>query len=275
MKAQIVYDMVRLPVKRELTLAYYLSFTVALIMATVSLIGLLVPSAIYPGEALQRSFIANDVVNLLIGLPILLGSMWLTRRGRLIGLLFWPGALLYVTYNYLTYSIALPFTWQFLAYLALVIASLITLASIFSGMDLIAIQQRLSAAMPVRLPGGVLIGLGLLFFLRSIGLAVGALSGQSPLAGAELAVLIADLLTMPAWIVGGMLLWQRKPLGYASVAGLLFQGSMLFVGLLAYFVVQPFLASTPFALVDFLVILFMGLVCFIPFGLVVRSLGAK
>jgi hypothetical protein len=34
------------------------------------------------------------VVNLLLGAPAL------TRRGRLLGLLFWPGGLFYATYNY-------------------------------------------------------------------------------------------------------------------------------------------------------------------------------
>jgi hypothetical protein len=37
--------------------------------------------------------VANNVGNLVIGLAILLGAMGLARRGRLIGLLFWPGAL--------------------------------------------------------------------------------------------------------------------------------------------------------------------------------------
>jgi hypothetical protein len=48
------------------------------------------------------------VVNLLIGLPILLGSMWLARRGQLIGLFLWPGALLFVLYNDIIYVFAMP-----------------------------------------------------------------------------------------------------------------------------------------------------------------------
>ncbi len=42
------------------------------------------------------------------GLPILLGSMWVAHRGKLIGLLLWTGALFFVLYNYLAYVIALP-----------------------------------------------------------------------------------------------------------------------------------------------------------------------
>jgi O-antigen/teichoic acid export membrane protein len=46
---------------------------------------------------------------------------------------------------------------------------------------------------------------------------------------------------------------------------------MLFVALLIFFILQPFLTATPFPVTDFIVIAVMGLVCFIPFGLFVRG----
>jgi hypothetical protein len=70
----------RLPITRDLTLVYALSLAVAVLMAVASVAGLVYPADIYPEQALRQSFAANDVVNLLIGLPILLGSMWLARR---------------------------------------------------------------------------------------------------------------------------------------------------------------------------------------------------
>lgn len=52
---------------------------------------------------------------------------------------------------------------------------------------------------------------------------------------------------------------------------------MLFVGLLAVFLLQPWLTDAPFPLGDFAVVLAMGMVCFVPLGLylrgVVRSLS--
>jgi hypothetical protein len=92
-----------LPLTHSLTLSYVFSLFTVLIMATTSAASLVYPARIYGTDELQQSFVANDVVNLAIGVPILLGSMWLARRGRLIGLLFWPGALFYVLYNYIAY----------------------------------------------------------------------------------------------------------------------------------------------------------------------------
>lgn len=257
--------------KRDLSPAYPLSLVVAALLAGASLAGLLFPGSLYPDEALRRSFVSNDVVNLFIGLPILLGSAELARRGKLIGLLFWPGALFYTTYNNTAYAFALPFTPQFMAYLALVILSAYTIFLLLSRIAAAAVQQRLGGKVPERFAGGVLAAFGALFFLRSASLLAGLFTGQADLSAPELATTIADLLTTPAWLIGGVLLWQRRAFGYVTALGLLFHGSMSFIGLLVFFLLQPLLANVPFPAADFVVIFIMGLVCFAPFGLFLRG----
>jgi hypothetical protein len=254
-----------LPLTRSLSPARALALIAALLMTAASLAGLLFPAGLYPAEALRRAFLSNDVVNLFIGLPILLGSMWAAHRGRLLGLLFWPGALFYVLYNYIAYAVAMPLTAPFVVYLALVALSAFGVFGLITSLDTPAVQRQLAGAVPERLAGVVLAGLGALFFLRAAGQVLAAPAGP------ELGVLVADLLTTPVWVIGGVLLWRRQALGYAAGLGLLFQGSMLFVALLVFFILQPFLTATPFPLTDFVVILVMGLVCFVPFGLFVRG----
>ena len=260
-----------LPVKRGLAPAYTLSFIIALIMAAASVAGLLYRAAIYPTDELLRSFVSNDIVNILIGLPILLGSMWLAWRGKLIGLLFWPGALFFVLYNYLVYTLAMPLNVAFLLHLVLVTMSAYTLIDLLANIDGKKIQNRLSGAVPERFGGAVLAGLGLLFFLRVIGALVNALTNQTAIPETELALHISDFMITPAWIIGGALLWRRKEFGYVVGLGLLFQASMLFIGLIVFLLLQPFLTSAPFVLVDVVVVFIMGLVCFIPFALYVRG----
>jgi hypothetical protein len=246
---------------------FVISYVVALLMIVASLAGLFFPSVVYPTESLRRAFLANDVVNLLIGLPILLVSMRLARSGRLIGLLFWPGALFYVTYNYIAYAVAMPWTLPFVLFLSLVILSAYAIFCLFSSMDLATVQSQLKGKVTERLCGGVLAGFGALFFLRGVAQLI-----QGTVSGAEEAVVIADLFTMPFWVIGGLMLWSKRPFGYASGAGLLFQASTLFIGLLVFFILQPFVSSVPFPLADFVVILVMGLICFIPFGIFVRGI---
>jgi hypothetical protein len=262
-----------LPLKANITPIYVFSVLIAILMTVASLAGLLYRVDIYPTEELVQTFVPNDVVNLFMGLPILLGSLYLTRRGTLIGLLCWTGALFFVFYNYTAYVFAVPLNWVFILHLVLVMLSVYTLIGLFASMDCNIIQQRLVGRVPEKFAGGVLAGLGLLFLLRVIGVLIGSLSNGERLTETELAVNIADFLTTPAWVIGGILLWRRKASGYLAGLGLLFQGSMLFIALIAFLLLQPVLTAAPLALTDIIVIFVMGSICFIPFALFARGAG--
>ena len=110
-----------LPIKNDLTTTYFLSLIIAFLMTAVSLGGLFFPAVFYPSDELRQAYLANDAVNLIVGLPILLGSMWLTNRGKLVGLLCWPGALLYTFYNYIAYVIGMPLSWLTVLFAILVL----------------------------------------------------------------------------------------------------------------------------------------------------------
>jgi hypothetical protein len=267
-----VFEMkIGLPIKGSLALVYAGSLTVAGLLAVVSLVGLLNRSAVYPTEELLSAFVPNDVTSLLVGVPVLMGCMGLARRGNLVGLLGWVGALFFVPYNDIAYVMALPLNWVFVVHLVLAVLSLYTLVGLIAGIDGKALQGRLSSAVPERLGGGVLAGLGLLFFLRVIAVFAAAITGGASIPATELAVNTSDFLITPAWIIGGILLWQRRSLGYVAGLGLLLQGSMLFIALIVVLLLRPMLTGAPLAAVDVLVVLVMGLVCFVPFGLFVRG----
>ena len=263
----------RLPVKRNLAFVYALSFLIAILMVIVSVAGILFRANIYPTEELQRTFVPNDVVNLCVGIPIILGALWLAWRGKLLGLLCLPGALFFTLYNYIAYVFAMPPNWAFLLHLALAMLSLYTLIGLIASIDGKIVQQRLGGAVPEKLAGGVLTGFGLLFLLRVIGIIVNALTSGTTIAETELAVNVADFLTSPALIVGGIALWRRQELGYVVSLGLLFQASMLFIALIIFLLLQPLLTTAPFALADVVVIAVMGLICFVPVAFFARNVG--
>ena len=260
-----------LPLTRSLSLTYALSFVIVILMATASIVGLLYRTVVYPTDDLLQSFVHNDVATLFIGLPMLLGSMWFTRRGQLVGVLLWPGALMFVLYTYLAYVLAMPFNVAFLLHLALVTLSVYALIGLLTSIDGKAVQLRLAGAVPERLAGGVLTGLGLLFFLRVFGVLVHALVSQAPLVETEVALNSSDCLIAPSWIICGALLWRREEFGYVTGLGLLFQASMLFIGLIIFWATQSILTSAPFPLVDVVVVLAIGMICFVPFALYVRG----
>jgi len=261
----------RLPTSGHLGLITALSLVIAMFMTAASVGGLVYRSALYPTEELLQSSVPTDVVNLLFGLPMLLGSMWLARRGKLIGLLLWPGALFFVLYTYTVYVLAVPLNAAFLLHLTLVTLSLYAILALAASIDGEAVRQRLAGAVPERLAGGILAALGALFFLRALAALVGAVTSRTPMAETDLALNAVDYLVAPALVIGGVLLWHRKAFGYVAGLGLLFQASMLFIGLIVVLILQPFLTAAEFALVDVVVVFVLGLICFVPFALFARG----
>ena len=144
-----------------------------------------------------------------------------------------------------------------------------------SGIDRKAVQQRLTGAVSERMGGMVLACLGTLFAVRVIVLMISALINQAPVHEAELALHVSDVVIAPALVIGGVLLWRREALGYVVGLGLLFQTSMLFVGLILVLILQPFITTAQFVLSDVLAVFVMGMVCFVPFALFVRGAASK
>jgi hypothetical protein len=260
-----------LPFRGRLPLLQNISLLTALIQAAGCFLGLTFRASIYPTGELMRAFVPNDIVVLAIGLPVLLGSIWLASRGKLLGLLAWGGALFFITYNSITYVLALPLNRVRLLHLTLLVFSVYSLAALVAGIDKEQVRQRLEGAIPSRLAGGALAGLGILFFVRVLAVLGAAVATGEPVPSTELAVHAADFLITPAWIIGGVLLWRRRTFGFVSGLGLLLQGSMLFIALIGFLLLQPALTGAPFAAADVIVIAIMGLVCFVPFAMFVRA----
>jgi hypothetical protein len=165
----------------------------------------------------------------------------------------------------------MPFNVAFLLHLALVGLSAYALIGLLANIEGKTVQQQLAGFVPERLVGGILAGLGLLFFLRAISLLGNALIVQTPMAETEVALNATDSLTAPAWVLCGILLWRRREFGYVTGLSLLFQASLLFIGLIVFLLIQPILTTAAFSLVDVAVVFVMGLICFVPFALYVRG----
>jgi hypothetical protein len=259
-----------LPLKRNLTLAYTLSLIAALVMTIASVSGILFRADVYPTDDLnQLPFV--DAFNLIAGLPALLGSIWLARRGRLLGLLCWPGALLYVLYRYVASLTDVPFGVMFLPYLLLVTLSAYTLIGLVASIDGEVVRHRLTGLVPARAAGGILIGATVLFAALNIGFVVTGLASQPPVEPDH--PLIADFTTLiPACLAGGFLMWRREPLGYVAGAGLLFIYSMLLIGPIPVIALSALAEGAPIPAGDILFLLVIALICLVPFGLFIRGI---
>jgi len=262
----------QLPIKAGLKSYFILSLVITFVMIGASVTSLIFRSVAYPSDQFIQAFLPNDVVNLVIGVPILIAAMWLTQKRRLTGLMLWPGALFYVLYNYLAYLFALPFNVIFMPNLVLVALSTYTLIGFVANIDGTEVKQRLSGLVPEKLSGSIILGFGIIYLIRVCAIAIGANIDGSEITATELAPMISDFIVCPAWIIGGIFLWRKQALGYVSGLGLLFQASMLFIALIIYMLIQPSLTGASTSIFDVILVFIMGLICFIPTGLFVRGI---
>ncbi len=125
-----------MPAKNQLTFAYALSGLLVVLLLVSSIVGLLYGSrGLYDSyPASLAGLVGQDAVTLVVGIPLLVVSMWLTRRGSTRSLFLWTGALFYFAYSYYFY-VAGGFNALFLVYIAIVSTSLYGMLSLLFAVD--------------------------------------------------------------------------------------------------------------------------------------------
>ena len=244
----------------------------AILMTIISLIGLIWPQTLYPGEGQADAYRVNDLINILIGLPGIILALVLIKRGKLLGVLFLPGAVLYIFYTYIAYLFGITFSVWSIAWGILVLFSGIIFFRLILNLNAVVLKKRLNGKVPTIFSGIVLAIFGAAF----AGLAFDILStNQLALPHPDLGLALADIVVSLIWLIGGILLLLKKPVGFAWGLGLLYAAVLLFVAVILVVIAQPFLTELAFVLDDLVVLAGMALVCFIPFGLFVRGVLKK
>ena len=261
-----------LPLKNKLNAIFISSIVIAVLLAVITISGLLYPASFYPTLNLRLFSIPTDIISLFVCLPILVLSMLLAQRSNLVGLLCWPGTLLYITYIYIIYILSQPFNVLFIPYLLLFVVSVYTLVALIASIDAVAVRQQLKGSVPARTAGIILTIMSAFFILVQVGELVNALINGIPKELSDLAPFVSDFITVaPAWLLGGIMLWRDKALGYAAGTGLLLLGTILFGGL-AFVIAFPAMHDqSPIDIASVVMMLLMGAVCFIPLLLFIRN----
>ena len=211
-----------MPLKKSLTFAYALSGLLCVLLVISSVVGLLYGSGgfydSYPAALV--GLVGQDAVTLVLGIPVLMISVWLTGRGSTSGLLVWSGALFYFAYSYYFYVIG-GFNALFLVYIAIVSTSLYGLLTLLFAIDLEEVRGRFGPKAPARLVGGFFICIALLFALMWGGMVISSdMAGTRPDEVLRSVVIIDCTVLLPLLFFGGVRLWRREGWGYV-LGGLL------------------------------------------------------
>ena len=269
---QISMHAENLPIKQKFKHLFNLTRITVILVTAASLLGLFWPKSVYPTAAIQQEYRVNDAVNLILGVPLILGPLWLTKKGKLSGLLLWPGALLFVLYTYTAYLFTLPFSFFSLLFLAILFLSGWCFAGLIQWIDREAVAKKISANVPILFPAILLLLFGVVFSTRAAAILFQAFAGRAAISAVEMGTLAADIILSLVWIIGGISLLRRKTLGITFALGLLYTSLSLNVGLLILFCLQPLMTGAPFLLQDTLVIAVFACISLAPFLSYLRAI---
>jgi hypothetical protein len=208
-----------LPVIRRLTIAYWATSLVAACLLVSSVAGLLFGQrGLYePNPATLPSFLAQDVLSLVVAVPVLLASMWTARRGSVRGLLLWMGMLFYVAYAYSYAVLGDRLAPLFLVYVAIVSMALYCLIYLLLGTDADAVKAHFSRQTPTTLGGAFVTFIAVALGSMWVGMIMRDLVSSTPPTRVQLIVWALDLIVaFPALFWGGIYLWRRNALGYVA-----------------------------------------------------------
>lgn len=169
--------------------------------------------------------VAQDFITLLVVVPTIAVSAWLTARGSNRARLVWLGALVYTVYSYVIDAFAVRFNSLFLVYVALLGCALYALIGGVVTTNMKGIKERFTGRAPIKSVSAFLAVLAVTFYAVWLSEAVpSVLAGAVPLSVQQNgtptnAVHVLDMAWMlPAFLIVAVNLARRTPLGY-TLAG--------------------------------------------------------
>ena len=267
-----------LPLKASLSSVSRLSVVLAVLMAGVSIVGLATGlSGLYdPYPTAAAGLFAQDLVALLVALPLLGASMLLGRRGSTVALLAWGGVLFYAAYTYYFMVIG-AFTVLFPAYVLIVAVATYGLLSLLFAIEADCVAAAARDRVPRRSIAAFFLVSVAVFAILWGGLIVGTLAVGDTLSTVQHLVVAIDLaILLPILAYAGVQLLRRAPSGYLLAGILIVKAgltgfTLAFTGAFAMWSSGHFEASEGFLVAIFSLMAIVALALWIPFARAARQ----
>ncbi len=161
----------------------------------------------------------SDFITIIIGIPLLLISLYFTNKGSLRGKLMLTGTLGYFLYTYISYTFLWMYNPFFIVYVVLMTLSLYAFILCFMSFDIENMPSMFNKNLPVKLLGGFQLFIGFAIGMMWLGKIVPSILGGATPIGLEhyttLVIQGLDLgIVVPTAVLSGILIIKRKPFGY-------------------------------------------------------------
>jgi len=194
--------------------SYQLTIIIAILAAVAAAGGLSLAGLYRDSYPYKTAWLGNDLVTLLVVVPLLIISLVFSQRGSQRGKLVWLGLLSYLFYNYAFYLFGAAFNWFFLLYVALFSLAIYTLALGLYTLDVRGLSNNFRPETP-----RISISLFLLFVslplgIFEIGQCLNFIFTNKVPAVPSLIFALDLSIVVPNTVLAAILLWKKHPWGY-------------------------------------------------------------
>ncbi|MFW5945443.1 MAG: hypothetical protein ACOCTN_01035 [Candidatus Natronoplasma sp.] len=201
--------------------AYLTSIIVLALMIVASIGGLLMGNIYQDDPVIKAGWIGNALISLVIGVPLLAGSMVLSMRGSKGARLVWMGTLYFALTNYALHLFGAEFNLFFPVYIGIVVLSILALLFSYKSIDEKEISRLIRHNIPMKWVGIFIAGFSIILIaFHSVIYIRFVLAGEIPniVLGTEsmtrMVSAINLLFIVPLGIAGAFWIWERNPWGH-------------------------------------------------------------
>ncbi|MBI9050920.1 MAG: hypothetical protein JEZ00_15975 [Anaerolineaceae bacterium] len=188
----------------------------------------------YETVSFYSQAIAQDIVTLILGVPLLIVSMLMAAKGSMRGRVLLTGTLAYFLYTYASYSFLSAFNEFYLIYVALFSMSLFAVTLSFMSIKPDELAEHIKETYPRKGLAIFCLSVGGVIALMWLGRILPAIFQDTAPVGLEAAATLViqslDLgLIVPLGILAGVLLLRKQNWGYLLGSVFLFKGTTLVI----------------------------------------------
>lgn len=215
--------------------------------------------------------IAQDAVTLMLGIPLLLISLYLSQKASLKGKLLLTGTLGYFLYTYVSYVFLWMYNPLFIVYVILMSASFFSFTLCMMSIDVQRLKEAFSDKLPVKFLGGFQIFFSIALCLLWLKMIIPTIVSGSIPAGLEhyttLVIQGMDLgFIVPVAFLSGVLLIKRNTYGYLLSSVVIMKGITMGAALTAM-IINQYLNGVPMGITEIIMFpifsLFIGICLYI------------
>jgi hypothetical protein len=220
--------------------------------------------------------IAQDIVTVALGIPLLIASLYLSLKGSLKGRLLLTGTLGYFLYTYISYVFLWMYNPMFIVYVILMSASFFAFTLSMMSFDVNNLSSAFDKKLPVKFLGGFQIFFAAALCLLWMDKIIPTITNGTVPVGLEhyttLVIQGLDLgFIVPLALLSGLLLIKRKPFGYLLSSVIIMKGFTMGAALTAMIIGQ-YLAGVSMGIIEIIMFPMFSLLIFYCMILLLKNI---